>query len=291
MERVLPEPDVRGYLQRLVGLSLLGEVNGDKQIAPILTGTGANGKSTFIEAVLFSLGDYGCPSDPDLLMSKTGNVHPTGTADLLGRRFESTSETGQGSRFDIALLKRLTGGDSLKSRFMRQDFFTFAPSHLLMMSTNHLPVIDDDSESIWRRVRVLRFDVVIPEAERDAQLGDRLRAEADAVLSWIVQGWVDYREQGLDEPPAVMLATNEYRADADVIGSFLDQCCLTGPAFSSQTRPLYEQYERWLANEGHPKISMVAFGRALDAKGYPADKNSHHRWRRGIGLKDESTGQ
>lgn len=90
LKRVLPDVEVRAYLQRILGLSLLGEVNGDKQIAPVLNGTGANGKSTAIEAVTFALGDYGHTAEPTLLMAKNGETHPTGTADLLGRHLVST---------------------------------------------------------------------------------------------------------------------------------------------------------------------------------------------------------
>jgi putative DNA primase/helicase len=127
--KVLPDNDIRAYLRRLTGLSLLGEVNGDKQIAPIAYGAGANGKTTFLETICFALGDYAMAAEPTLLMSKRGEAHPTGVADLLGKRLVSTSETQQGARFDIALLKRLTGGETLKARWMRQDFFEFTPSH------------------------------------------------------------------------------------------------------------------------------------------------------------------
>jgi P4 family phage/plasmid primase-like protien len=155
LEKVLPDKDVRDFAQRLTSLSLLGEVNGDKQIAPIMTGSGANGKTTFIEAMSFPLGDYAATAEPTLLMAKRGDAHPTGVADLLGRRFVSVAETEQGRRFDIALLKWLTGGDTLKARYMRQDFFSFKPTHLLLMATNHLPRIDDDTEAVWRRIRVI----------------------------------------------------------------------------------------------------------------------------------------
>ena len=188
LEKVLPDKSVRDYTQRLTSLSLLGEVNGDKQIAPIMTGSGANGKTTFIEAMSFPLGDYAATAEPTLLMAKRGDAHPTGVADLLGRRFVSVVETEQGRRFDIALLKLLSGGDTLKARYMRQDFFSFEPTHLLLMATNHLPRIDDDTEAVWRRIRVIPFTVQIPKADRDKDLKDKLRAEADAVLTWIIDG-------------------------------------------------------------------------------------------------------
>jgi putative DNA primase/helicase len=291
LQRVLPDVSVRAYLQRILGLSLLGEVNGDKQIAPVLNGTGANGKTTAIEAVTFALGDYGHTAEPTLLMAKNGETHPTGTADLLGRRLVSTAETEQGRRFDIALLKRLTGGDTLKARFMRQDFFEFEPSHLLVMSTNHLPRIDDDTVAVWRRLGVIPFTVEIPESDWDDELKDKLRAEADAVLSWVIEGWRDYRENGMATPAAVLVATGEYKAESDAVGRFIDDECHTGGAqASARTQVLYDRWEKWAAKDGCLPLSRIAFGRALDTKGFPADQNTHDRLRRRICLR-ESAGE
>ena len=144
------------------GCRFSGRSTATSRSRPITTGSGANGKTTFIEAMSFPLGDYAMTAEPTLLMAKRGDAHPTGVADLLGRRFVSVVETEQGRRFDIALLKWLTGGDTLKARYMRQDFFSFKPSHLLLMATNHLPRIDDDTEAVWRRLRVIPFTVQIP---------------------------------------------------------------------------------------------------------------------------------
>ena len=289
LAKVLPDKEVRDYTQRTASLGLLGEVNGDKQIAPIMTGAGANGKSTFLEAVMFTLGDYATTAAPDLLMLKNGEVHPTGVADLLGTRFASVAETEKDRRFDLALLKRLTGSDTLKARFMRQDFFHFEPSHLLVMATNHLPRIDDDTEAVWRRIRVIPFTVQIPTDERDKALRDKLRVEADAVLTWLVDGWREYRRRGgLDEPNAVLVATGAYQADSDAVGRFITEECLTGGAQSSATtQALYNRWEVWATTEGCPQLSRIAFGRALDAKGYPTDQKAHGRPRRGICLKSE----
>jgi len=283
IERVLPDNDVRGYWQRIIGLSLLGKVNGDKQIAPIMTGKGANGKTTAVEAVSFAMGDYAATADPALLMSKRGDTHPTGIADLLGKRLVITSETEQDRRFDIPLLKRLTGGDTIKARYMRQDFFEFQPSHLLLLSTNHLPRVDDDTEAVWRRIRVIPFDVQIPEAERDDELGERLQVEADAVIAWVVAGWIAYRDHGLKPVPAAVLeATGQYKAESDAIGRFIEDECLTAPALSATTAVLYDRWQGWATRERVPELSKVAFGRVLDSKGYPADQKAHGRPRRGI---------
>jgi putative DNA primase/helicase len=288
IERVLPDGDVRRYWQRTIGLSLLGKVNGDKQLAPIMTGKGANGKTTALEAVSFAMGDYAATAEPALLMSKRGDTHPTGIADLLGKRLVITSETEQDRRFDIPLLKRLTGGDTIKARYMRQDFFEFQPSHLLMLSTNHLPRVDDDTEAVWRRIRVIPFGVQIPEDERNDQLGERLQAEADAVLAWIVAGWIAYRDHGLKPTPAAVLeATGQYKSESDAVGRFIDDECVTAPAVSATTGALYGQWQIWATRERVPELSRIAFGRVLDSKGYPADQKAHGMPRRGIRLKTE----
>ncbi len=281
LERILPDANVRGYVQRVIGLSLLGEVNGDKQLAPICYGDGANGKSTFRETICHTLGDYASAADPSLLIMRRGDVHPTGQADLLGRRLVTTTETEQGARLDLALLKRLTGGDKLKARFMHKDFFEFTPSHLLLMFTNHKPVIDDDTEAVWRRIRVIPFTVTIPQDERDGDLGDRLLAHADAVLTWIIDGWNAYRRGGLAEPPAVLLATGDYRDESDTIGRFINERCHTGGAQSSSTTAvLWHAFAKWCTDEGTTtKIGKREFGRELDRKGFECDPATHG-WRR-----------
>ena len=180
-------------------------------------------------------------------------------------------ETEQDRRFDITLLKWLTGGDTIKARFMRQDFFSFEPSHLLLLATNHLPRIDDDGEAVWRRVRVIPFTVEIPEADRDKHLREKLRAEADAVLGWIVAGWIDYRARdGLDAPAAVTVATDSYKADSDAVGRFIADECHTGSQqHAERTKTLYQRWERWAKSDGCLPLSQVAFGRALDAQWLP----------------------
>lgn len=291
LERILPDAEVRGYLQRLIGLSLLGEVNGDKQVAPICHGEGANGKSTFAESVCHALGDYAVAAEPTLLLAKRGDAHPTGQADLLGRRLVTTTETEQGARFDIALLKRLTGGDTIKARKMRQDFFEFKPSHLLLMMTNHKPVINDDTEAVWRRIRLIPFTVTIPEGERDAGLSQRLILQSDAIFTWAVAGWNDYQERGgLDEPAMVLLATDEYRSDSDVIGRFIaDRCDISGVLPGSTTAALFKAFESWRAAEGvTEQITKKEFGRQLDRKGHPCNQTQHGWPRAGLCLRHDT---
>ena len=182
---------------------------------------------------------------------------------------------------------------------MRENFFQFRPSHLLLMCTNHLPEIDDGSEAVWCRIRLIPFTVEIPEEDRDEGLKDKLATEADAVLSWVIDGWAAYRRRGMAEPKAVLLATADYQADSDAVGRFIEDECDTGDAQAfATTSTLHTRWQNWAAKEGCLPMSRIAFGRVLDAKGYPADPKAHGRPRRRIRLwqerhanSEESAGQ
>src|SRR5439155_21442543 len=182
----------------LVGHGLEGRVIED--ILPIHFGEGANGKGTFIGAVLAALGDYGDAADPGLLTARSFDAHPTGTADLCGLRLAVLHETDAGRHLAEGTVKRLTGGDRLKARRMREDFWSFDPSHTFVMLTNHKPLVAGTDEGIWRRIRLVPWDVVIPAAERDEQLASRLALEVGAVLAWLVAGYLDWHEHGLADP-------------------------------------------------------------------------------------------
>ena len=285
LERVLPDESVRGYIQRLVGLSLLGAVR--ENILTIFTGTGANGKSVIDRVIRWALGDYAITAEPDLFMHREG-AHPTGELDLLGARWVSVAESEKDRRLAEATMKRLTGGDRIRARKMRQDFVEFDPSHVAILITNHLPKVSGDDPAIWRRIRVVPFDVTIPSDEQDPELGERLELEADAILSWAIQGWRDYQERGLAEPPAVLEATDRYQRASDAIARFISDRCHIAPAVKSTTTPLFEAFEKWRTADGAEPLSEKAFGHALDAKGYPASRPSNgKRWRNGIALQTE----
>ena len=121
---MLPDEPVRAYLQRVVGVALLGKVI--EHVLAILTGTGANGKGTCYKALCWALGDYASTVEPDLFMHREG-AHPTGEMDLLGKRLVVVSESERDRRLAEATMKRLTGGDTIRARRMRQDFVEFEP--------------------------------------------------------------------------------------------------------------------------------------------------------------------
>ena len=280
---VLPDADVRDYVQRQSGVALLGKVI--EHVLPIWTGTGANGKSTAIGGLCWALGDYAMTAEPDLLLHREG-AHPTGQMDLMGRRLAVITETDEGRKFAEATLKRLTGGDAIKARYMRQDFVEFEPSHTAVLITNHLPNVSGDDPAVWRRLRVVPFDVVIPEAERDAGLPERLQQCAEEILAWCIAGWVEYQRHGLAEPETVLTRTKDYRADSDVIGRFIEEMCTTAsPAMKATTAQLFTAWDHWRSKEGVAEITMRAFGKAFDRHGYPTTRDRDGRWREGIAVR------
>lgn len=286
LERVLPNAEIRDYLQRVAGVSLLGKQA--EHILPILTGIGRNGKGTWYSAVKFALGDYAAMADPQLFTQREG-AHPTGQMDLLGRRFVVVSETAGGIRMDEALMKRLTGGDPIKARRMHKDFVEFDPSHLVMMVTNHLPKVRGDDPATFARLRVIPFDVVVPEQEQDKHLDEKLQAEADAVLAWCLAGWHDYRRRGeeLDAPEAVRTRTEEYRVESDVLYRFISEQCVTGSGCRSIMSAVWSEFSNWCSaeriNPGEYALgTSTALGKALDRMGYPVRRDRDGRWRHGI---------
>jgi len=285
LAEVLPDTEVRQFVQRLAGVGLLGLVV--EHVLPILTGTGANGKGTFYKAVSHALGDYASTVEPDLFLHRQG-AHPTGEMDLLGIRWCVVSETEKDRRLAEATMKRLTGGDTIRARRMRQDFIEFTPSHTAIMVTNHLPKVSGDDPAIWRRLRVVPFNVVIPEVERDKHLDEQLQLDADAVLAWAVTGYLDYAGRGeLAEPDSVVTATDDYQKASDAVARFLDDETTRCNGFSTNA-DLFARWSRWAVVDGTEPISQRAFGQALDTHGLPSVKGTGgKRIRRGVILNSE----
>lgn len=283
LAEVLPDPTVREFVQRLAGVALLGRVV--EHILPIFTGPGANGKSVAYQAINYALGDYASTVEPDLFLHRVG-AHPTGEMDLRGVRWCVVSETERDRRLAEATMKRLTGGDTIRARRMRQDFVEFIPSHTSVMITNFLPRVSGDDPAIWRRLRVVPFDVVIPPERRDPHLGERLHLAADEVLAWAVEGWVDYVKRGnrLDEPASVMAATEEYRKVSDAVARFVAAECVLHPDAASTTSELHVSWSEWARKDGAEAMGLRTFGEALDRLGYTTTRTKSARLRRGICL-------
>ena len=279
---------LKAFLQRLAGYCLTGDVSEQKLF--FLHGPGANGKSKFLEALLYVLGDYGRTMAPDLLMMRMGNDHPTAIADLCGARLVTTVETDEGRRFAESFVKQLVGGDVLKARRMREDFWEFEPECKVLLAANHKPTIRGTDWAIWRRIDLIPFSVVIPEERRDKALGAKLKGEASGILRWAVEGCVTWQRDGLAEPNEVRAATAAYRAESDVLGDFIADCCLQGATFQVSRAALRKAYEDWAQRAGERPIGAKMMADRLRERGFAEGKVSQERGWLGVGLQDEAVG-
>jgi putative DNA primase/helicase len=270
--RIQPDPAMMEFFARLFGHAVLGKVV--EHVLAIFYGVGANGKTTLVEAVTGALGDYARPVDPGLLIDR-GEVHPTGTAALFGLRLAVTHELDAGRRLAEATVKRLTGGDKITARRMREDFWDFTPSHSLIMHTNHKPIVRGTDEGIWRRLRFVPFNVVIPEHERDPKLPDRLALEADGILTWIVAGYRQWQNRGLAAPEQVATATATFRGESDMLGLFIAERCRlnAGPHATVQSSHLFASWCEWCRRENVDAGTQTAFSHELTDRGYDKKKD------------------
>ncbi len=287
IDRILPDDGVRGFVQRYLGYSLVGEVI--EHVLAVFYGVGANGKGTLTNLVDYVLGDYAVTPDPELLVER-GYFHPTSSASLFGARLALMQETDEGRRLAEGTVKRLTGGDPIAARRMREDFWEFDPSHTFVLATNHKPLVRGTDEGIWRRLRLVPFNVVIPPEERDGELPQRLRLEAEGVLAWLVEGYKAWRTDGLAEPEAIKAATKKYRQESDALGRFLDSRCLTGEHYHVPSRELYQAWRSWGITEGIHEDDLgteKTFSMRVEERGFDKKRTSAGQRFVGIGLSSE----
>jgi putative DNA primase/helicase len=268
-----------GYLRRVVGYCLTGDVG--EQCLWFLHGGGANGKSTFLGTLLALLGDYGHQAPSELLMAKRNEAHPTERADLQGKRLVATVEVDQGRRFAESLVKQLTGGDKVTARRMREDFWTFEPTHKILLAANHKPDVAGTDLAMWRRIKLVPFEVTIPEAERDKALPEKLKQELPGILAWAVRGCREWQREGLGEPEEVTRATDAYRAEQDTLAEFLAERC--EPSGKVRLTKVIEAYHTWT---GDKTVSPQDLARRLREKGYTVKAGKGNaQFCHGLGLR------
>ena len=278
------------FLQQAIGYSLTGSVREQKLF--FFYGTGANGKSTFLNIIQEMLGDYSKQAAPELLVAKIGNTHPTEIADLQGSRFVVAVEVDEGKRLAEALIKQMTGGDRINARFMHQDFFEFEPTHKLFLAANHMPLIHGTDYGIWRRIMLVPFTVTIPEKEQDKELISKLREEMPGILAWAVKGCLDWQKSGLQPPARVERATTSYQSEMDVMGKFLEEQCsaeANDPGKQVKASTLFEAFTKWsMSNGDQQRLTRQDFSMRLRGRGFKTKRHGDgYRWL-GISLRRPS---
>lgn len=280
----LPDEEVRGFLQRYVGLALVGEVIEHKMVINI--GRGRNGKGVFTNAVSSALGDYATTMSTEVFTLGRPEMSAGTSSEIMqlqGVRAVFMSEIPSGARLNEALMKNLTGGDKVKAKLMRRDPVEFTPSHSFVLSVNDLPSVAADADAVWARILAVPWTVSFLGRE-DAELPHRLATpEAhSAILAWAIQGLSDYQRVGLDPPEAVLARTSDYRKDMDAVAQFLSACCLLTPSVSARLKDLFDAYQDWSAEEGLAVLGRKHFTDAMGSHGYVAEG----KWKlfHGVGL-------
>lgn len=236
------------YVQRLAGYCLTGDTR--EEALFFLFGSGANGKSVFLNTLAGILADYARSAPMETFVDSKGDRHPTDLAGLMGARLVTVSETEQSQRWAESKIKRLTGRDPIPARFMRGDFFEYVPQFKLLFAGNHQPTLRGVDESIARRFNMLPFTVTIPAAERDRGLPDKLREEWPQILAWMLEGCRAWLAEGLQPPEIVQAFTGEYLQGQDGLGQWLEEAGERDPKGFEKHSVLFASWSAWCFEVG-----------------------------------------
>lgn len=279
------DEDMQAFLQRMAGYCLTGST--EEHALFFAFGTGANGKSTFVNALAAAMGEYATTAAPGTFTASVGEQHPANLAMLAGARMVSVAELDQGRAWAEARIKAVTGGDPITARYMRQDFFTFRPAFKIVVAANHKPQLHTVDEAIRRRLHLIPFEATIPPDERDPHLPDRLRAELGGILAWAVEGCLLWQRQGLCPPAAVSAASSDYMASEDTLGEWLGECCVQGVSEFGLVGSLFSAWAAWCLQARENPGNKKAFVQQLAARGFKSRRQggSGARGIEGIALR------
>ncbi|WP_324730252.1 phage/plasmid primase, P4 family [Lysinibacillus fusiformis] len=264
------------YMQRLIGYSLTGEIS--EQIMIFLIGGGSNGKSTFINTIKDLMGEYGKQAKSDTFIKKKETGANNDIARLVGSRFVSAIESEDGEQLSEAFVKQITGGEPVLARFLRQEYFEFIPEFKVFFTTNHKPVIKGVDEGIWRRIRLIPFNLQLPKEKRDLKLPEKLSLEMSGILNWAIEGCLKWQQNGLNEPRIVMKATGDYKEDMDILGPFMFERCHKQINAKIEAKELYEVYSNWCYKNGEHQLKNRAFYRILESQGFKRERGAQNKY-------------
>lgn len=271
------------YLQRCTGMSLTGDIS--SQAFFFLYGLGANGKSTYLNAIRGLLGPYAHQADMEMIMMKDRPRAGASEdlANLYGRRFVVATEVEEGRKLAVNLIKLMTGGENIRCRHLYEREFEFTPSHKLWIAGNHKPVITDTTNSIWRRVKLMPFTATIEHP--DADLPSKLSQIYPAILAWAVRGCLDWQHYGLAEPEIVSRETRKYAQEMDPLGEFMEDCCIIDQSAMVSRAEFYARYESWCIASKDLPLKQRSVSARMKEKGFGEHKNHGIRGWTGLRLR------
>jgi putative DNA primase/helicase len=282
------------FLQRAVGYTLTGSTA--EQCLFLFYGSGANGKSVFLDMLNALMGEYGTVTQSRTFTTERGEIS-NDIAALAGKRMVYASENSSDTHLDESIIKQLTGGENISARFLHQEFFTFKPRFKIWWAFNHPPAITDMTNSIWRRIKIIPFNEVLPESEWDKKLAEKLIAhELPGIFNWAIAGLKEYYRLGSLNPPKVIAeATQRYKEDQDILHDFIEEYCerpkeneVFGKSFEERAGDLYTAYKSWNSYNGDEKpMSSTKFGKLMHDKGFQRDRRKDGKWYIGLRFKAE----
>lgn len=275
LEMTQPDAAMREFLQCFAGAALLGAHG--KPVILFHYGEGANGKSTFAEGLHRLFGGYSQALNAEAFAGvgqKRGDQATPELAQLPGKRLVIVNEIAEGEPVREALLKALSGGNTMQARHLNGRFFDFVPAFRAMMSGNAMPRITGTDFGIWRRLKIVPWEVTLQEpSQRDMEIiMSEFAAERPGILNWLLDGLERYMLEGFSIPPKVQVLTDAYKAEVDIVGSFLEACvvsCAVNPDDAEdgiQAGPLFETFALWAQQNGKPKMTNTRFGREMAKK-------------------------
>jgi putative DNA primase/helicase len=284
------DKNLHGYIQRAFGYSLTGTTI--EKVVFCLHGPGNSGKTTLLTTFRELIAEYAVVIQADTLMARKHDSNNTQAdlCDLRGARFAQTSECEASQRLSQARLKAITQGmGSIKATRKYENPITFPETHKLWLDTNERPGIANvDDQATFNRLHSIPFLKAFTKDEIDEHLGRKLKNEWEGILSWAVAGAMEYFEKGLDKPKEVETSTEEWRAENDNVGRFIENCCVTGDAFRARAGAFYSAYHDWAERSGESFIaSDREFSARLIGRGYERKEDSRGRYYLGIGLATE----
>jgi putative DNA primase/helicase len=270
------------FIRRACGYTLSGDTR--EQVLFVLHGGGWNGKSVFIATMRQIVGNFAAVTPFDTFARVRERGIRNDLARLHRSRLVVASESGEGRKLDEATVKLVTGGDMIPCRFLHQEFFEYLPGFKIFLVTNHRPRVEGDDEAIWRRLRLVPFNVSFKGREDD-QLADKLRGELPGILNWAIQGYLEWQEHGLGTAPAVEEATREYREDEDVFGAFLAEHCREEKDAQVAAADLRNAYEAFCKDLGERPLTSSALGKRLARRGIKVERPGGKRIYCGIRME------
>lgn len=265
------DADMIRYMQKALGYAMTGDIS--EQAMFVLYGTGSNGKSTFLNIFSAVMNTYAQSTSSETFMQKKNESVNNDVARLKGARFVTAIEMEENKRLAEALIKSMTGGDKLVTRFLYGEFFEYIPQFKVFLAANHKPVIRDTTNSIWRRIKLMPFQNTFTEANRDKHFADKIMAkEMPGILAWAVKGCLLWQEEGIKEPESVRRATEEYRTEMDSFANFFEECCEISEGGRVSNKVLRATYDEWCKDNGEFALSQRPFSQKLLEKGFSKKK-------------------